>query len=460
MPNTRGKVILVDDEAMVRESTEQWFKVSGFDVQSYASAKSAISAIDSNFNGIVVTDVRMPEISGLALLQMIQAIDKAIPVILLTGHGDVDMAIQALKDGAYDFMEKPFIPERLVTAVDRACHQRHLVLENRQLNHDIVSKTGIDSKIIGISPPIMRLKREILKLAKLDTNVIIYGDTGTGKELVAQCLHEFGPRNAAHFVPINCGAIPEHLIESELFGHESGAFTGANKSRVGKFEYASKGSLFLDEIESMPQHLQIKLLRALQEGQIERLGANRSIEVNLRVVAAAKEELRENEGFRQDLYYRLNVASIHIPALKERIDDVPLLFNHYVQLACNNHNATPRSLSEHDLLTLTEYSWPGNVRELKNVAIRYSLDNEMTVADILTPGRTGQPVDFSPTPPAVKSDFPLSVQVAQFEADIIRQALSDNNGNIKAVMDALHLPRRTLNQKMIKYGLARKQFKT
>lgn len=459
MTAIRGKVILVDDEAMVRQSTEQWFKVSGFDVASYASARQALSDIDEGFAGVVVTDVRMPEITGLELLQLIQDIDKTIPVILLTAHGDVDMAIQALKDGAYDFMEKPFIPERLVEAVDRACQQRQLVLENQRLSEAVINETGIDNKIIGISPAITRLKRNILKLAKLDTNVIIYGDTGTGKELVAQCLHDYGKREDKNFVPINCGAIPENLIESELFGHEAGAFTGASKSRVGKFEYASNGSLFLDEIESMPVNLQIKLLRALQEGTIERLGANRSIKVNLRVIAAAKGELRDNEEFRQDLFYRLNVAELHIPPLKDRIEDVPLLFNHYLRLASANYEQAPRTLSDHDLMTLAEYHWPGNVRELKNIAIRYSLDEEVTVADLLMIPSPASDKLLLDSYQGDKDNLSLALQVAQFEAEVIRNALREYQGNIKATMAALDIPRRTLNQKMIKYGLDRKNFK-
>lgn len=459
MTSIRGKVILIDDEAMVRQSTEQWFKISGFDVASYSSARQALTAIDESFAGIVVTDVRMPDINGLELLQIVQGIDKTIPVILLTAHGDVDMAIQALKDGAYDFMEKPFIPERLVEAVDRACKQRQLVLENQRLSEAMINETGIDSKIIGISPAIMRLKRSILKLAKLDTNVIIYGDTGTGKELVAQCLHDFGKREQNNFVPINCGAIPENLIESELFGHEAGAFTSANKSRVGKFEYASNGSLFLDEIESMPANLQIKLLRALQEGTIERLGANRTIKVNLRVIAAAKCELRDNDEFRQDLFYRLNVAELHIPPLKDRLEDVPLLFNHYLRLASSHYEQAPRTLSEHDLMVLAEYQWPGNVRELKNIAIRYSLDDEVTVADLLMmPNPVTDKLLIEPEQ-QLNEHLSLTAQVAQFEAEVIRNALRDNEGNIKATMAALDIPRRTLNQKMIKYGLDRKNFK-
>lgn len=451
---SRGEIILVDDESMVRRSTEEWFKISGFEVSSFACASSAISAISESFSGVVVTDVRMPNIDGLEFLQMVLKIDKHIPVILLTAHGDVDMAIQSLRNGAYDFIEKPFVPERLVEAVYRACQQRQLILENQRLAHNIVSQTGIDSKIIGISPAIMRLKRDILKLAQIDNSVIIYGDTGTGKELVAQCLHDFGCRKDENFVPINCGAIPENLIESELFGHDAGAFTGAAKSRVGKFEYADHGSLFLDEIESMPSYLQVKLLRALQEGTIERLGSNKSISIDLRVIAAAKEDLLASKEFRDDLFYRLNVAQLYIPPLKDRVDDVPLLFNHYLKLSMVDKQQNVRVLSIHDLAVLKEYKWPGNVRELKNVAIRYSLDTELTIADILMIEKPN-----IITEEVKHVDMPLAIQVGEFEAEVIRNSLADNQGSIKATLDALDIPRRTLNQKMIKYGIHSRDFK-
>lgn len=374
-------------------------------------------------------------------------------MILLTAHGDVDMAISAMHEGAYDFIEKPYVPDRLAETVQRACDKRRLTLENQRLQQDLASRSGLDARLIGISPAICRVRDEILTLGQLDTNVIIYGETGTGKELVAQCLHEFSQRARKPFVPINCGAIPESLIESELFGHEAGAFTGASKRRIGKFEYASGGTLFLDEIESMPLPLQVKLLRALQEGVVERLGSNRPIAVDLRVIAAAKVDLRDEEHFREDLFYRLCVSELHLPALRDRIDDVPLLFAHYAALAARDHDREPRPLSDHDIDALQSYAWPGNVRELKNVAVRFALDRRVSAAELLARGQAPRV-----TARLNQRHLPLAVQVAEFECQVIRQSLKNHAGNIKAVMEELDLPRRTLNQKMQRYGICRREF--
>ncbi|GGC01728.1 Fis family transcriptional regulator [Marinobacterium zhoushanense] len=446
-------VMLVDDEAMVREATEQWLSICGFHVVSLSSAEQALAQLNEGWPGVLLTDVRMPGMDGLALMREVQQTLPGLPVILLTAHGDVDMAIGAMHEGAYDFIEKPYVPDRLAETLQRACDKRRLTLENRRLQLDLASRSGLAGKLIGISPAISRVRDEILLLGQLNTNVIIYGETGTGKELVAQCLHEFSPRSGKPFVPINCGAIPENLIESELFGHEVGAFTGASKRRIGKFEYASGGTLFLDEIESMPVNLQVKLLRALQEGVIERLGSNQSIPVNLRVVAAAKVDLREEEGFREDLFYRLCVSELHLAPLRDRLDDVPLLFAHYVAQAATDHQREPRPLSDHDICALQSYAWPGNVRELKNVAIRFALDHRSSAAELLSRGQV--PLV---TPRINQRHLPLAVQVDEFEAQVIRLSLKTHRGNIKAVMEELDLPRRTLNQKMLRYGINRSEF--
>jgi len=449
----QGRVLLVDDEAMVREATAQWLEMSGFEVSCFSRAEPALEEIDPFCPAILLTDVRMPGMDGLELMRAALQRAPDLPVILLTAHGDVDMATAAMREGAYDFIEKPFVPERLVERIGRACEKRRLMLENLRLQQDLASRSGLEARLIGISPAIQRLRRELLALAELDTNVIIYGETGTGKELVAQCLHECSPRGKKQFVPINCGAIPENLIESELFGHEAGAFTHAAKRRIGKFEHASGGTLFLDEIESMPLNLQIKLLRALQEHVIERLGSNTLIPVDLRVVAAAKVDLQGDPGFREDLFYRLSVSELHIPPLRERIEDVPLLFAHYARRGADEHDRKARQLSDHDLDALQSYAWPGNVRELKNIAIRYAVDPRASVAELLS-RRT--PL-ISP-PPAGRQTLSLAVRVAEYESQLIREALERHQGNIKAVMEELDLPRRTLNQKMQRYGLNRSDF--
>lgn len=448
-----GSVLLVDDEAMVREATAQWLEMSGFEVSCCSRAEQALAQIDPDTPAILLTDVRMPGMDGLTLMR--QALERApdLPVILLTAHGDVDMATAAMREGAYDFIEKPFVPERLVERIQRACEKRRLTLENLRLQQDLAQRSGLGARLIGISPAAQRLRREILTLAELDTTVIIYGETGTGKELVAQCLHDYSKRSRKQFVPINCGAIPDSLIESELFGHEAGAFTHAARRRIGKFEYASGGTLFLDEIESMPLHLQIKLLRALQEHVIERLGSNTPIPVDLRVVAAAKVDLHGDPNFREDLFYRLSVSELHIPPLRERIEDVPLLFAHYAGKGAQEHGREPRQLSDHDLDALQSYAWPGNVRELKNVAIRYAVDARASVAELLS-----RELPLQRPPRAGRQHLSLAVRVAEYEARLIREALERHQGNIKAVMDELDLPRRTLNQKMQRYGLSRSDF--
>ena len=313
------------------------------------------------------------------------------------------------------------------------------------------------SVLLGESPLILDVLDQISRVAPLNKPVLIVGERGTGKELVAARLHFLSRRWEQTFLKINCAAVSETLLEAQLFGHEAGAFTSAAKKRIGKFEYADKGTLFLDEIESMPPPLQVRMLRALQEGVVERLGSNESIPVDVRVIAASKVDLRLDESFREDLFYRLNVSQLYIPPLRERMEDVPLLFSHYVRLASNKSGCDdkPRPVSDHDLLALASHPWPGNVRELKNVAIRFALDTELSVASILS---ATDPAHLSAKPRAVQTALPLSVQVAEFESGILRETLKRHQGNIKAVMEELDLPRRTLNQKMVRYGLNRGDF--
>ena len=445
---TRGQVMLVDDEDLVRQTTRQWLELAGFEVCDYADPLKALEALHPEYPGILVTDVKMPRMDGQQLLQQALQRVPGLPVILVTGHGSVDMAIATVREGGYDFIEKPFDPERLVETIQRGCEKRRLSLENQRLQTRLAGSEGIEARLIGLSPAMEKLRRDILRLAQIDTNLIIAGETGSGKELVAQCLHEFGPRADQPFVPLNCGAIPENLFESELFGHEAGAFTGANKRRVGKFEYADGGTLFMDEIESMPLNLQVKVLRTLQEGSIERLGSNQQRTVDLRVIAATKEELKGNEAFRQDLYYRLNLGQLYIPPLRERQEDIPLLFEHYARQAAAEQGHPYSSCSGQELRTLQHYPWPGNVRELRNIATRYGLDPRSNLTELLHPAA---PILTDPQ----DIGMPLSMQVQNFEAQVIRQALQKQQGNVQAVMELLDLPRRTLNQKMQKYGINR-----
>ena len=436
-----NSVIVVDDEAPIRQAIEPWLTLSGFQVQVYSRAEECLEHLPEHFPGVILTDVRMPGMGGLELLARLQALDKDLPVILLTGHGDVPMAVEAMREGAYDFLEKPFSPQTLLTNLSRAMEKRQLVLENRRLTEQADARTQLDATLLGVSPSLQVLRRNVLELSQLPVNVIIRGETGSGKELVARCLHDFGPRASKPFVALNCAAIPEHLFEAELFGHESGAFTGAQGKRIGRLEYADGGTLFLDEIESMPMAQQVKLLRVLQDKRLERLGSNRSIDVDLRIVAATKPDLLEEARagrFREDLAYRLNVAQLHLPPLRERREDIVQLFNHFARTAAARMGREAPALSALQLGQLLSHDWPGNVRELANAAERQALG-----------------LDIAEAPQQGQS---LATQQEAFEAQCLRASLTRHKGDIKSVLNELQLPRRTFNEKMQRHGLVREMF--
>lgn len=447
-------VLFVDDEAPVRQSAQQWLELYDFEVTPCASAVQALEQAHWDFPGVVVSDVRMPGMDGMQLLQKLHETFPDLPVILLTGHGDIAMAVQAMQSGAFDFIEKPYDPERLLESVRRGCRQRRLVLENESLRRMLSNRNRIEARLLGTSPAMERLRQQVLDLAETNASVLIHGETGTGKELVARCLHDFSPRVRNAFVPINCGAIPENLFESELFGHESGAFTGASKARVGRLEFADRGTVLLDEIEGMPLNLQIKLLRTLQEHEVLRVGANRAKAVDIRVTAATKQDLREaseSGTFREDLYYRLAVAELFLPALRDRQEDIPLLFEHFVSAAQTAHGREARPRNGHDIDVLTRHLWPGNVRELKNVAERFVLSSGTSGWDVLLRSRMNLPASGRP-------ERTLTEQVADYEKRLIEQALKRHQGSIKAVLEELDVPRRTLNQKMQNYGIDREDY--
>ncbi len=369
-------VLVVDDEEQVRHSIAQWLELGGLAVETAADADAALAAIRRRAPKVVLTDFKMPRKSGMDLMRELQRFDPDIPVVLLTAHGDVPLAVAAMREGAYDFLQKPYVPEHLSAVVARAIEQRRLKQELQQLSGRVAAHEGLQAHIVGASAAIGRVRDMVAELCLHDPNVIITGQTGTGKEVVARALHDFGPRAKAPFVAINCAALPEELFESELFGHEAGAFTGARSVRVGKFEFAHGGTLLLDEIESMPLALQAKLLRVLQERVVERVGSNKSVAVNVRIIAATKYDLEEQGRlgrFRPDLYYRLAGAEIPLPPLKARDGDILLLFEHFATLAASIAGQPHRSLSSSDVEALLAHSWPGNVRELKSVAERYAL---------------------------------------------------------------------------------------
>jgi len=438
-----NSVMVVDDESSIRSAVEQWLSLSGFEVQLFSRADECLAQLPAHFPGVILSDVRMPGMTGLELLAEVQRRDADLPVILLTGHGDVPMAVEAMRDGAYDFLEKPFSPQTLLSSLRRALDKRRLVLENRALHEQADNRAKLDATLLGVSRGLQTLRRQVLDLAALPVNVLIRGETGSGKELVARCLHDFGPRADKPFVALNCAAIPEQLFEAELFGHESGAFTGAQGKRIGKLEYADGGTLFLDEIESMPLAQQVKLLRVLQEQKLERLGSNQSIRVDLRIIAATKPDLLDEARagrFREDLAYRLNVAELRLPPLRDRREDIPLLFESFAQQAAERLGRTFPPLTGPQLSHLLSHDWPGNVRELANVAERQVLGLGEPQLEGIDPGQS------------------LAAQQEAFEAHCLRAALTRHKGDVKAVLEELQLPRRTFNEKMQRHGLTREMF--
>jgi len=451
---SNGTVYIVDDEESMRVAVSQWLTLAEYTVESFSSAQSALKKLSNDFDGVLITDIRMPAMDGLELMHQGLRIDSDIPAVLITGHGDIPMAVFAMRDGAYDFIEKPFEPELLLETVRRAREKRRLVLENRQLRQSLENSEEIESKLLGTSDVIQFLHQEIRDLGPTDASVFLIGETGCGKEVVARCLHDISERRNGKFVAINCGAIPETLFESELFGHEEGAFTGATTRRIGKFEHADGGTLFLDEVCSMSINLQVKVLRVLQEREIERLGANTSIPIDIRIISAANEDPRlacSDGRFRDDLYYRLNVAEIAVPPLKKRGSDIMLLFDYFALRATEKYNREFPPLSKNAMAMLMAYLWPGNVRELKNFAERYVLSS--------LPGEQRIHHIFQHTETSINSQgSSLAEQASSFERCILEHALRQHSGNMTEVMAELDLPRRTLNQKMQNHRLSRKTY--
>ncbi len=446
-----GPLIFVDDDPDLRRATAQMLKLAGFAVQAFDAAEPALAALDAGFEGPVVTDIRMPRMSGLEFHDRIRALDPDLPVILVTGHADVDLAVSAVKNGVYDFISKPFDGERLVGTVRRAAEKRRLVLENRRLR-EAAAELPDDLPLVGNAPGLRTLREMVRRVADTDVDVLILGETGTGKEVVASLLHRWSSRRRAkNFVALNCGALPETVLESELFGHEAGAFTGAQKRRVGRIEHASGGTLFLDEIESCPPAIQVKLLRVLETREVEPLGTNERRRLDLRVVAATKVDLGDPAArgdFRADLYYRLNVVTLRIPPLRERREDAPLLFAHFARRAAERFGLPVPPLTAAIRHRLETHDWPGNVRELLHFADRAVL---------------GLEEDAPPSPeplaaPGAGGDRTLPEMVEQYEAEVIRATLQQHRGDVRATLEALGLPRKTFYDKLKRYGIVRSDY--
>lgn len=449
---TEASVLIVDDEEMIRTALEQWLRLSGFVTHVADDAASALERLDEIRPHVILSDVRMPGLSGLDLLRKVR--ERMVPseVILITGHGDVPMAVEAMRQGAFDFLQKPYVPDELVASLKRAVGQVVLKREIAQLRRRLDGgEAELATRLVGNSQPMEQLRHTVRELAHIPTDVIILGETGTGKEVVARCLHDFSSRAKAPFVAVNCAAIPSELIESELFGHEAGAFTGAGAQRVGKFEYANGGTLLLDEIESMPLLAQAKVLRVIQERVVERVGSNKQIPLDLRIVAASKVDLAEESKagrFRADLYYRLNLATITLAPLRKRGEDCVLLFHHFLGAAAARFGRPAPQLHPADIQALMHHDWPGNVRELKAAADRFAIGLDATgrsLGEIIGPA-------MRDVPPL---DGGLSERVAAYERHLIETELTRHNDSIAAAAEALQVPRRTLSEKMSRLGVRR-----
>ena len=435
------KVLFVDDDESMRHSTAQALELADLSCLALPSAEEALSHARPGLNGVVVTDIRMPGMDGMTLLARLREIDPELPVILVTGHAEVQLAVDAMRRGAYDFIEKPFAVQELVAVLRRALDHRALVLENRRLRAVAGQRDDLEVRLPGRSAATMDLRRRLRALGPSETDVLLVGPTGAGKEVVARALHDLSPRASRPFVAINCAALPVHTVESELFGHEAGAFAGALRPRFGRFEHARGGTILLDEIGSMPLELQPRLLRVLQDRMVVRLGSNEPIPLDVRFIAASKVDLAglaAGGQFREDLYWRLAVAHLRLPPLAERREDIPVLFLQLVREAAARHGRPDLSAPPELLADLAARPWPGNIRELRNAAERWVLGLDWMSAEE-GGARAGR----------------LADRVAAFERSIIAAAIVASGGRLKPVYETLGVSRKTLYEKMQRHGLDR-----
>lgn len=431
-------VLLVEDDHTLRQSMAQWLELNDFRVTQASNAKEALKLLLAEEPDVVLSDVRMRGMSGLELLDALKVSHPALPVIILSGHGDVPMAVAAMQGGAFTFLTKPYLPDQLIATLRNAVETSSLRRKVAAYQKNSEIEALIDRQLIGEDQTTARLKSSIARLAVLPVDVLIHGETGTGKEVVARLLHDGSARRDKPFVALNCAALPADIIESELFGHETGAFTGASGTRLGKFEYADGGTVFLDEVESMPLAAQAKLLRVLQERTVTRLGSNKDIRIDIRIVSATKESLKglaEKGSFRADLHYRLMGAEISLPPLRRRGHDAILLFSHFSAAMASRLGTAARPLTSQEMETILSYSWPGNVRELKLLAERRALDLDWM------PEATGTGDHFA------SDGASLAEQMDQFELRVLKNALAEA-GNSADAARSLSLPLRTFNEKM------------
>jgi DNA-binding NtrC family response regulator len=450
---TTGEILVVDDDARMRELIVRVLAREGYAVRPLPRGQEALQALEEGPVDLVVSDIRMPEMDGLTLLQEVRRLAPETSVLMMTAFGSIDTAVQAIKAGAYDYLTKPFKNDELIVVVRRAMEERRLRAEVRALREEVSTKYNF-SNILGKSKPMLDLFALIKKVAGSRTTVLLQGRSGTGKELVAKAVHYNSPRRGRPLVTVNCAAIPKDLLESELFGHLKGAFTGAIANKRGLFEEADGGSLFLDEIGELCPELQVKLLRVLQEREIRRIGDTRTVSVDVRLIAATNRDLAQavNEGlFREDLYYRLNVIPIVLPDLKDRTEDVPLLATHFLMKYAKEADPPIEGIAKDAMRLLLEYDWPGNVRELENVIERAVI---LARGPQILPGDLPAQLRAHQTPPPHQSTAasPHRPTLEELERDYIATVLRETRWHQMRAAHILGIDRRTLYRKIRTYG--------
>ena len=443
---TETSVLIVDDEEGIRETLSGIFQDEGYNVITAGSGEEALKILKEQSPDLVLLDVWLPGIDGVETLQEIKKTNPELPVVIISGHGNIELAVKATRVGAYDFLEKPLSLERVLLVARRALEKRTLEMENRALKEDLTRKL----RFIGNSLKMQQLREQIDMAAKSNSRVVILGESGSGKELVAHILHENSPRAKKPFIEMNCAAIPQELIESELFGHEKGSFTGAFERKQGKFELADEGTLFLDEIGDMSLTTQSKVLRIIETQEFQRVGGSKNIKVDVRIIAATNKDLREEVkkgNFREDLLFRLNVIPIIVPPLRERKEDIPELVDYFLEYFAAEYGQKPKKITPDGLGMLQAYDWPGNIRELKNVIERFVImnpSNIITAKNILIGEST-------------RSDYfafnTLKEARDAFEKDFIAKKLEENNWNISKTSEILDIERSNLHRKIKVYEI-------
>lgn len=440
-------IMVVDDEAIVRQSLYYWFRRYGYFVEAVSSGQEALDRLEERSFDVMFVDIMMPGMSGLELLEKVKELYPDTIVIIITAYGSIDTAVKAMKMGASDYLLKPFKPDQFNLVLEKIIHQRRLNSEYRYFKGLLEEFTRFDN-IVGQSPVMQEIFGLIPEVARSDASVLITGETGTGKELVAKAVHAKSPRSKGPFIAINCGAIPDTLLESELFGHQKGAFTGADQARKGFLEVVSGGTLFLDEIGEISTKMQVDLLRVLEERKITKLGAREPVDVDFRLISSTRRDLQKEVtegGFREDFFYRINVITLHIPPLRKRRGDIPLLVRHFLGKYSHETNKQVDHVTPETLDFLRGYDWPGNVRELENAIER---------AVVLSKSRTLRPEDFSFLRHAFgKSTGPRTLR--EIEKDYVREVLEDNEWNVTRSAKVLDINRVTLHKMIKRYELRR-----